>query len=214
MTSTQFDIVRQLRPAVATFAALSLLTGLAYPLIVTGIAQVALPGQANGSLLRRDGAVVGSRLVGQARSSPGRFWARPSATAPRPYTAFDAATGGGSGGSNLAPTNPALVDAVAARIAALHDADAAAGYARPADQLVPVDLVTSSASGLDPHISRAAAEYQVPRVARALGRGEDEIRRLVEAHTQRRQIGVFGEPTVNVVELNLALDADEAHPAR
>ena len=184
----------QLRPALTLFAALSMLTGLVYPLTVTGIAQLAFSERANGSLIVRDGKAVGSELIGQAFSDPGHFWSRPSATAPMPYSAAN------SGGSNLGPSHPALAEAVQARIAALRSADP--GNTAP----VPVDLVTASASGLDPHISRAAADYQVTRVARARGLPEDRVRELVEGHTERPLLGFIGEPRVHVLRLNLALD--------
>jgi K+-transporting ATPase ATPase C chain len=173
---------------------LTLLTGVAYPLAVTGLAALAFPGRATGGLVVRDGAPVGSALIGQAFSGPAYFWGRPSATGPYPYNAA------ASSGSNLGPSNPALVDAVQARTAALRAAD-------PANTApVPVDLVTASASGLDPHISPAAALYQVPRVARARGLSEETVRQLVGHHTEKRQLGVLGEPRVNVLLLNLALD--------
>lgn len=195
-----------LRAPVVVFLLLSLLTGLVYPLALTGLAQVVFPDQANGSLVYRDGQPVGSALIGQDWGrDPRWFWGRPSATSPVPYTAFHAATGTGSSGSNLAPGNPALVAAVRARLAALQAADLAAGYARPADQPVPVDLVTASGSGLDPHLSLAAIEYQVPRVARARGVGEDQLRALVHRVAQPRQLWVLGEPVVPVLLLNLAL---------
>ncbi len=185
----------QLRPALVLFVLLSVLTGLAYPLLVTGVAQVAFPAQANGSLIQRDGQTVGSALIGQAFSDPKQFWSRPSATGPMPYNAAI------SSGSNLGPSNPALHDAVKARIEALRAADP--GNAAP----VPVDLVTASASGLDPHISRAAADYQAGRVARARGLPEARVRELIEAHTEGAWLGFLGEPRVNVLQLNLALDA-------
>ncbi len=161
-----------LRPALTLFVALSLITGLAYPLLVTGIAQLAFPHQANGSLIERDGKTVGSQLIGQSFADPKYFWSRPSATGPMPHNA------GASGGSNLGPMNPALADAVKARIEALRAADP--GNTAP----VPVDLVTASASGLDPHISRAAADYQLARVARVRGLAPDVVRALVERHTE------------------------------
>lgn len=184
-----------LRPALTLFVLLSVITGLAYPLLVTGIAQAAFPAAANGSLVVRDGRVVGSRLIGQQFSDPKHFWGRPSATAPAPYN------GAGSGGSNLGPLNPALVESVKGRIEALRAADP--GNRAP----VPVDLVTASASGLDPHISRAAADYQVARVARSRGVSEASVRALVEQHTEGMWLGFIGEPRVNVLLLNLALDA-------
>lgn len=192
MTST-------LRPALVLFVLLSAITGLLYPLAVTGIAQATMPAAANGSLLLREGRPVGSALIGQSFTDPRYFWGRPSATAPAPYNA------GASGGSNLGPLNPALAEAVKARIEALRAADP--GQAAP----VPVDLVTTSASGLDPHISRAAADYQLARVARLRGLPEDELRRLVDRHTEEPWLGVVGEPRVDVLALNLALDA---RPAR
>ena len=185
----------QLRPALVLFLALSVVTGLVYPLAVTGIAQVAFPDKANGSLVTQDGKVVGSALIGQAFSDPKHFWSRPSATSPMPYNAANSA------GSNQGPTNPALAEAVQARIAALRAAD-------PGNPLpVPVDLVTASASGLDPHISRAAADYQAARVARARGLPEADVRALVERHTEPAWLGFIGEPRVHVLRLNLALDA-------
>jgi K+-transporting ATPase ATPase C chain len=183
------------RPAIVLFVALSLVTGLAYPLLVTGIAQVALRDAANGSLIVRDGKVVGSRLIGQPSSDPKHFWSRPSATSPMPYN------GGASSGSNLGPLNPALHDAVKARIEALRQADPGNTAA------VPIDLVTASASGLDPHISRAAADYQAARVAKSRGLPEADVRALIERHTEQPLLGLLGEPRVNVLELNLALDA-------
>lgn len=183
-----------LRPALSLFLLLSLVTGLLYPMAVTGVAQVALPEQANGSLLHdADGQVIGSRLIGQAFTEPGLFWGRPSATAPTPYNAIN------SGGSNLGPLNPALTDAVTARVAALRAAD-------PSNtQPVPVDLVTASGSGLDPHISVAAARYQLGRVARTRGLSEASLWAVVERHTQRPWAGVLGESQVNVVTLNAEL---------
>lgn len=188
----------ELRPAFLVLVVMSLLTGIVYPLVVTGVAQVTMPAQANGSLIERDGKAVGSRLIGQPFDDPKYFWSRPSATSPYPYNAAN------SGGSNLGPLNPALTDAVAARIKALREADP--GNTAP----VPVDLVTSSGSGLDPDISPAAAAYQVARVARARGLTEAEVRALVARYTRGRQLGFLGEPRVNVLELNLALDAASA----
>ncbi len=195
------------RPAVVVFAALSLITGVVYPLVVTGIAQGVFPAQANGSLVVRDGNAVGSSLIGQDFSGDAKyFWGRASATGPVAYTSFNGDKATGSSGSNLGPTNPALVDNVTGRIEALKAADAAAGYQRPDGQAVPVDLVTASGSGLDPHISLAAARYQVGRVAKARGLSEERVRAFVGEHTSARQLGVLGEPVVNVLELNLALD--------
>jgi K+-transporting ATPase ATPase C chain len=174
---------------------LTAITGLAYPLLVTGLAQVAFPRQANGSLVVKKGQVAGSELIGQPFDDPSYFWGRPSATAPFPYNAA------ASAGSNLGPSNPALEVAVEARIAALQAADP--GNAQP----IPVDLVTASASGLDPDISVAAALYQVPRVARERGLSEEVVEALVRRCTAGRQLGVLGEPRVNVLDLNLALDA-------
>jgi K+-transporting ATPase ATPase C chain len=182
------------RPAIVLLLILTVLTGIAYPLLVTGVAQIAFPARAGGSLLMRDGQPVGSSLIGQAFSDPKHFWSRPSATAPQPYN------GVASGGSNLGPLNPALTDAIKSRIDALKAAD-------PTNSApIPVDLVTASASGLDPDISLAAAYYQVPRVARERRLQPEAIQELVAAHAQRRWLGIFGEPRVNVLELNLALD--------
>lgn len=185
----------ELRPALVLFALLTAITGLVYPLLVTGIAQAVFPDQAAGSLLTRDGQVVGSRLIGQSFSGPKYFWSRPSATGPSAYNA------GASTGSNLGALNPALAEAAQARVAALRDSDP--GNTAP----LPVDLVTMSASGLDPHVSRAAADWQAARVARLRGLAEAEVRALVERHTEGRRLGFLGEPRVNVLELNLALDA-------
>lgn len=190
----------QLRPAVTLFVLLSLITGLAYPLLVTGVAQVAFPEAANGSLIVENGKPVGSALIGQNFTDPGHFWGRPSATGPMPYNAANSA------GSNLAPTAPALVDAVKARIEALRAADP--GNSAP----VPVDLVTASASGLDPHISRAAADYQAARVARVSGLPLARVKTLVDAQTEGQWLGLIGEPRVNVLKLNLALDRARMTP--
>ncbi len=184
-----------LRPALVLFGALTLVVGLLYPLAVTGIGKLAFEEQAGGSLIARDGAPVGSRLIGQAFTSPKYFWSRPSATSPMPNN------GAGSSGSNLGPTNPALLDAVKGRIAALHAADP--GNAAP----IPVDLVTTSASGLDPDVTPAAALFQVPRVAAARKLPEDRVRALVTEHTEGRFLGIIGEAHVNVLALNMALDA-------
>jgi len=183
-----------LRQSIVSLLLLTLLTGVVYPLVVTGLAQLLFPTAANGSVLVRDGKPVGSALIGQPFSDPRYFWGRPSATAPFPYN------GAASGGSNLGPTNPALADAVKQRIAALRAADPE--NTKP----VPVDLVTASGSGLDPQISPAAAEFQVERVARARGISTDAVRKLVAAATEKRQWRIFGEPRVNVLQLNLALD--------
>ncbi|MGX8883305.1 potassium-transporting ATPase subunit KdpC [Methylovorus sp. SPW-M1] len=185
---------QHLRPALFLFIGLSLLTGLVYPLLVSAIGQTAFAQQAAGSLLTRDGEIVGSRLIGQHFSSPGYFWSRPSATAPYPNNAA------ASSGSNLGPLNPALSDAVKQRVADLQTNPAS-------PSAVPVDLVTSSASGLDPDISPAAAYFQVARIAQARHLTADQVNALVTAHIQGRQFGVLGEPRVNVLELNLALDA-------
>lgn len=188
-----------LRPVLVTFAVLTLVTGVAYPLIVTGVGQVVFPDQAFGSLIQRDGKVVGSHLIGQNFIDPGHFWGRPSATSPQPNNAI------ASSGSNLGPLNPALVDAIKGRVAALRAAD-------PGNTLpVPVELVTASASGLDPHISPAAALFQVTRVARARNIDVAEVRGLVAENTQQPVLGLMGEPVVNVLRLNLALDAHSRH---
>jgi K+-transporting ATPase ATPase C chain len=183
-----------LRPAIILFVFLTVLTGVVYPLVVTGIAAVVFPHQARGSIVVRDGAPIGSELIGQSFSNPKYFWSRPSATSPQPYN------GTSSGGSNLGPINPALTDAVKARIQALVAADP--GNHAP----VPVDLVTSSASGLDPDISVAAAQYQMARVARTRQLQLSAVQELVKTHSQGRLWGVLGEPRINVLELNLALD--------
>lgn len=183
-----------LRPALSLLILLTLITGLLYPLAVTGLAQLVFPWQANGSVLARQGRAVGSALIGQNFTAPGYFWSRPSATATYPYNGL------ASGGSNLGPTNPALREAVRARIAALRAADP--GNTAP----VPVDLVTASASGLDPDISLAAARYQAARVARARHLPLARVQALIDAQAHPRWLGLFGTPRVNVLELNLALD--------
>ena len=183
-----------LRPALVLFLLLTLLTGVIYPLVVTGIAKAAFPRQAAGSLVEQGGKVVGSLLIGQSFSDPKHFWSRPSATSPGPNNAA------GSSGSNLGPTNPALVDAVKGRIAALRAADP--GNAAP----VPIDLVTASASGLDPEISIAAARYQAARVARARGLPAERVLKLIDSLGEGTVLGFLGEPRVNVLALNLALD--------
>jgi K+-transporting ATPase ATPase C chain len=188
-------MLRTFKEALLMLVVLTVVTGVVYPLIVTGIAQGLFSGPANGSLIERDGKAVGSALIGQPFSDPKYFWSRASATSPMPYNAA------ASSGSNQGPLNPALADAVKGRIEALRAAD-------PDNKApVPVDLVTASASGLDPHISPAAAEYQVARVAKARGIDPAKVRVLVAEHTEGRQLGFFGEPRVNVLQLNLALDA-------
>jgi K+-transporting ATPase ATPase C chain len=184
-----------LRPALVLFLILTLITGIIYPLVTTGIAQLVFPGQAAGSLIQRDGKSVGSALIGQNFSDNKHFWGRPSATSPMPNNA------GGSGGSNLGPLNPALTDAVKGRVEALRAADPGNTAA------IPVDLVTASSSGLDPHISPAAAQYQVARVAKARGLDIALVKTLVEKETEKPFAGFFGEPRVNVLTLNLALEA-------
>lgn len=197
-------MINQFRPAIVTLAFLTLITGAVYPLAMLGLAQLIFPHQANGSLIGQGGSgasggqLRGSEMIGQSFTDPRYFWGRPSATGPSPYNAAS------SSGSNLGPTNPALKDSVLARVKALQAADR--GNTHP----IPVDLVTASGSGLDPHISPAAARYQVSRVARARGLREAQIIALVDAHIEGRQFGFLGEPRVNVLRLNLALD--ELHP--
>ena len=191
------NITKNLLIAVLMTIVTTLLLGLVYPLVVTGIAQVVFPGRANGQLIERNGKIIGSRIIGQAFSSPGYFRSRPSAAG----TGYDAAN---SAGTNLGPTNKKLIDSVKAAVEAARKENPSAP--------VPVDLVTSSASGLDPHISPAAAAFQVPRVARERGQPEAVIQRLVDAHTHGRQLGFLGEPVVHVLELNLALD--DQHPMK
>jgi len=184
-----------IRPAIVLFLTLTVLTGIVYPFAVTGLAQLLFQDQAQGSVLMADGHAVGSRLIGQSFSDPKYFWSRPSATAPQPYNAI------ASGGSNQGPLNPALTDAVKSRIEALKAAD-------PTNPLpIPVDLVTASASGLDPDISIAAARYQAARVARARGLDLVGVQSLIDEHSHGRLLGIIGEPRVNVLELNLALEA-------
>ncbi len=187
-------MLKELKPALVMLLALTVLAGVAYPLLVTGIAQGLFANQANGSLIEQNGKIVGSALIGQPFSNPKYFWGRPSATGPTPYNAA------ASSGSNQGPLNPALEEAVKARIAALKAAD-------PSQTVpIPVDLVTASASGLDPHISPAAAAWQAPRIARLRGLSAEAVRKLIAQHTQGRQFGVLGEARVNVLQLNLALE--------
>jgi len=184
----------ELVPSLRMLVVLSALTGIVYPLAITGVSQLAFPRTANGSLIESGGKVAGSELIGQSFDDPKYFWGRPSATSPQPYNA------GASSGSNLGPRNPVLADAVSGRIKALRDAD-------PEQKAsVPVDLVTASASGLDPDVSIAGAEYQVHRVAKARGLSEGTVRSLVGRSTKGRTFGILGEPRVNVLQLNLALD--------
>jgi len=185
---------RFVRPAVSLLLVMTVLLGIVYPLVITGISIVTFPREAKGSLILKDGRLVGSTLIGQGFADPKYFWGRPSATTPQPYN------GTASTGSNLGPLNPALIDAVKANAKALHDADP------DNKQLIPVELVTASASGLDPQISPAGARYQVGRVARARGIPAAQVEALIAAHTQGRLLGFIGEPRINVLELNLALD--------
>jgi K+-transporting ATPase ATPase C chain len=189
----------QIRSAAAAVLILTILTGVVYPLLTTALAQTLFPHQANGSLIEQAGQIVGAGPIGQPFDDPRYFWGRPSATAPFPYNAA------ASAGSNLGPTNDALTAAVQRRIDALAAADASLGIVNPAP--IPADLVTASASGLDPHISPAAAAYQIPRVALARGLTPEQVRVLVEQHTEGRQLGLLGEARVHVLKLNLALDA-------
>ena len=188
-------MLKEIKPAILVFLALTVVTGVIYPGVITGVSHIFFSRQAEGSIIMRDGRAVGSTLLGQSFSSPGYFWSRPSATGPF------ANNGAVSSGSNQGSTNPSLESAVRERIAALHAADP--GNTRP----VPVDLVTASGSGLDPHVSPAAAEYQVGRVARVRAVDEASVRALVADATEERTFGLLGEPRVNVLQLNLALDA-------
>jgi len=186
--------VRLIRPAVSLLVLMTILLGIGYPLLITGVATVAFPRQAEGSLIYTDGKLIGSTLIGQSFSDPKYFWGRPSATSPQPYNGL------ASSGSNLGPLNPALLDAVKANVKALHDAD-------PDNrQPIPVDLVTASASGLDPEISPAAARYQAARVARARNLPRAQLEALIKAHEQGRLFALVGERRVNVLNLNVALD--------
>ena len=189
-----------IRPALTLFILLSVITGLIYPLLVTGISQALFPNQATGSLILRDGKPIGSRLIGQNFTDPKYFWGRLSATSPQPYNAA------ASSGSNFGPLNPLLKEAVESRVKTLREADP--GNIAP----IPVDLVTASASGLDPHISPAAAKYQMARVARVRGLSLDTVQTLVVQHTEDREWKIFGEPRVHVLELNLALDGLQSKP--
>jgi len=186
--------VRLIRPAVSLLVLMTILLGIVYPLLITGVAKVAFPRQAEGSLIYKDGKLIGSTLIGQSFSDPKYFWGRPSATSPQPYNGL------ASSGSNLGPLNPALLDAVKANVKALHDADP--DNRRP----IPVDLVTASASGLDPDISPAAAHYQAARVARARNLALAPVETLIKTHERGRLFGLIGERRINVLELNLALD--------
>ncbi len=186
--------VQLIRPAISLLALMTLLLGVIYPSVIAGVSKLAFPRQAGGSLIYRDGKLLGSTLIGQSFSDPKYFWGRPSATVPQPYN------GAGSTASNLGPLNPALIDAVKADIKALHDADL------ENRQPIPVELVTASASGLDPDISPAAAEYQAARVARARHLERAQVEALIQAHVRERLLGIIGERRVNVLELNLALD--------
>lgn len=184
-----------IRPVIVLFLIMTVITGIGYPIVVTALAQVLFPSQAGGSLITKEGKVIGSRLIGQSFSDPKYFWSRPSATSPQPYNAL------ASSGSNQGPLNPALTDAVKSRIDALRAAD-------PTNKApVPVDLVTASGSGLDPEISLAAANYQAARVARVRGLTSAAVQGLIASHTQGKFLGLIGEPRVNVLELNLALNA-------
>ena len=196
------EILKLLKSALLSLLLLTLITGGVYPALVTGLAQLLFPRQANGSLIVRDGQAVGSELIGQPFADPAYFWGRPSATGPFPYNAA------ASSGSNLGPTNPALLEAVKGRIEALRQVDPA----NPAP--IPADLVTASASGLDPHISPAAAFYQVARVAKARGLAAEQVKSLVAEYSEGRQWGFLGEPRVNVLKLNLALETRSPRPGK
>ncbi|MFL9923159.1 potassium-transporting ATPase subunit KdpC [Herbaspirillum lusitanum] len=196
--------MKTLRPAVTLFILVGILLGGVYPALVTGLAQAFFPQQANGSLIERGGVTVGSELIGQNFTAPNYFWGRPSASGSFPYN------GMASGGSNLGPLNPALADAAKERAAALQQADAAANVVSNKTRPIPVDLLTASGSGLDPHISPEAARYQAPRVARERGMAQEQVDSMIARNTEGAQWGLFGEPRVNVLKLNLALDAVSA----
>lgn len=196
------EILKLVKSSLLSLLLLTLITGGVYPALVTGLAQLLFPHQANGSLIVRDGQAVGSELIGQPFADPAYFWGRPSATGPFPYNAA------ASSGSNLGPTNPALLEAVKGRIEALRQVDPA----NPAP--IPADLVTASASGLDPHISPAAAFYQVARVAKVRGLATEQVKSLVAEYSEGRQWGFLGEPRVNVLKLNLALEARSPRPGK
>jgi K+-transporting ATPase ATPase C chain len=187
------DLIRSLRPAIVLFLTLTLITGVCYPLAVSGMAWAIFPNRAGGSLIVRHGEVIGSRLIGQSFDGEHYFWGRPSATTPGPYNA------GASTGSNLGPTNPALLEVVKNRTAQLK-------AAHPEQNRIPIDLVTASGSGLDPHISPEAAYYQAERIAASRGMNRDQVEKLIERQLEARTLGVLGEPRVNVLLLNLALD--------
>jgi len=191
------NILKQIYPAIAITVVLTVLLGIIYPLVVTGLAQVMFPAKAAGSLIEKDGKVIGSSLIGQPFTGAGYFHSRPSAAG----TGYDATA---SGGTNLGPTSQKLMDNIRTAAASLQDENPGTP--------IPIDLVTASASGLDPHITPAAAEFQVPRISKERGMTADEVRRLVREHTEGRQFGLLGEPRVNVLELNLALDG--VHPTR
>ena len=191
--------LEQLKTSILSLIVLSVLTGILYPLGITGLAQVLFPKQANGSLILKEGKPIGSTLIGQPIDDPKYFWSRLSATGPQPYNASN------SSGSNLGPTNPALIQEIQGRIDALHKADP------DNHDAIPVDLVTSSGSGLDPHISPASAYYQVNRISKIRGVSQDSLRAMVARHTSGRFLGLLGEPSVNVLELNLDLEGVQAH---
>jgi K+-transporting ATPase ATPase C chain len=198
MTTKEYQMLKQLKISILATLVLTVVTGFVYPLVMTGLSQVLFPRQANGSLIYKDGKAVGSHLIGQPFDDPKYFWSRLSATGPQPYNASN------SSGSNLGPTNPALLQEVQGRIDALKKADP------DNHEPIPVDLVTSSASGLDPHITPAAAQYQVKRIARVRNLPESAVQDLIAKHTTGRFLGLLGESVVNVLELNLDLDSVKA----